>query len=138
MFIKSPFSCKLHILLYYNKKDKKKMNQTIYDLILIGIAAITTFCCGHYRFLLLARNTVCLLRYKKVSESLPPAIMAVLVVYCIKDSISSPGSGTIVGNCCLVVIGLHLWKKIHCFRSLAERLYIWYAFAFFLLVSGSH
>lgn len=49
---------------------------------------------------------------QKVSESLPPAIMAVLVVYCIKDSISSPGSGTIAtGIAVLAVIGLHLWKR---------------------------
>lgn len=70
------------------------MNQTIYDLILIGIAAITTFLLRALPFLLFGGKHSMPSTVQKVSESLPPAIMAVLVVYCIKDSISSPGSGT--------------------------------------------
>lgn len=88
------------------------MNQTIYDLILIGIAAITTFLLRALPFLLFGGKHSMPSTVQKVSESLPPAIMAVLVVYCIKDSISSPGSGTIAtGIAVLAVAGLHLWKR---------------------------
>ena len=60
------------------------MNQTIYDLILIGIAAITTFLLRALPFLLFGGKHSMPSTVQKVSESLPPAIMAVLVVYCIK------------------------------------------------------
>lgn len=88
------------------------MNRTIYDLILIGIAAITTFLLRALPFLLFSGKHSMPSTVQKVSELLPPAIMAVLVVYCIKDSISSPESGTIAtGIAVLAVIGLHLWKR---------------------------
>lgn len=49
------------------------MNQTIYDLILIGIAAITTFLLRALPFLLFGGKHSMPSTVQKVSESLPPA-----------------------------------------------------------------
>lgn len=88
------------------------MNRTIYYLILIAIASVTTFLLRALPFLLFGGKHSMPPMVQKVSEALPPAIMAVLVVYCIKDSLVSMGSGTIAtGIAVLVVIGLHLWKR---------------------------
>lgn len=88
------------------------MNNTIYYLILIGIAAVTTFCLRALPFLLFGGKHSMPPIVQKVSEALPPAIMAVLVVYCVKDSITALGNGTLsAGIAVLVVVGLHLWKR---------------------------
>lgn len=109
------------------------MNQTIYDLILIGIAAISTFLLRALPFLLFGGKHSMPSTVQKVSELLPPAIMAVLVVYCIKDSISSPGIAV------LAVIGLHLWKRNTLLSIFGGTAVYMVCIRFLpLLVSGSH
>lgn len=63
-----------------------------------------------------------------------------IVVYCIKDSISSPGSGTIAtGIAVLVVIGLHLWKRNTLLSIFGGTAVYMVCIRFLpLLVSGSH
>ena len=49
---------------------------------------------------------------KAVADKLPPAIMAILVIYCIRDVLVQPGTGLGVSLIALVVVvGLHVWKK---------------------------
>ena len=115
------------------------MNQTIYDLILIGIAAITIFAAGITVFAFWRKTQYAFYGTESIGI-IAAAIMAVLVVYCIKDSISSPGSGTIAtGIAVLAVAGLHLWKRNTLLSIFGGTAVYMVCIRFLpLLVSGSH
>lgn len=49
---------------------------------------------------------------KEIADKLPPAIIAVLVIYCLKDHLTVPGTETIAAAIAIAgVVILHLWKR---------------------------
>ena len=47
-----------------------------------------------------------------LGKVLPPAVIAMLVVYCLKDiSFATPANWLPKAIACVVVAGLHIWKK---------------------------
>ena len=81
------------------------MNNTIYPLAVIGVIAVVTWALRAFPFLLFGNRTLPkVIRY--LGKALPPAIMTVLVIYCLRDiSFSqSPFGIPELAACALVVI----------------------------------
>ncbi|HKM34450.1 MAG TPA: AzlD domain-containing protein [Lachnospiraceae bacterium] len=83
-----------------------------YSVLLILIAAVITFALRAVPFLLFRGTHHMPPLVKKIADLLPPAIMAVLVIYCLKGSLVNLGVDTLASTIAvLVVIGIHLWKR---------------------------
>ena len=83
-----------------------------HSLAIVAVAALVTAGLRFLPFLLFGENrkTPQIITY--LGTVLPFAIMGMLVVYCLKDvSFSAPGGWLpqLIG--CLVVAGLHIWKR---------------------------
>ena len=81
------------------------MNNTIYPLAVIGVIAVVTWALRAFPFLLFGNRPLPkVIRY--LGKALPPAIMTVLVIYCLRDiSYSqSPFGIPELAACALVVI----------------------------------
>ena len=81
------------------------MNNTIYPLAVIGVIAVVTWALRAFPFLLFGNRPLPkVIRY--LGKALPPAIMTVLVSYCLRDiSFSqSPFGIPELAACALVVI----------------------------------
>ena len=81
------------------------MNDTIYPLAVIGVIAVVTWALRAFPFLLFGNRPLPkVIRY--LGRALPPAIMTVLVIYCLRDiSFSqSPFGIPELAACALVVI----------------------------------
>ena len=81
------------------------MNNTIYPLAVIGVIAVVTWALRAFPFLLFGNRPLPkVIRY--LGKALPPAIMTVLVIYCLCDiSFSqSPFGIPELAACALVVI----------------------------------
>ena len=81
------------------------MNNTIYPLAVIGVIAVVTWALRAFPFLLFGNRPLPKgIRY--LGKALPPAIMTVLVIYCLRDiSFSqSPFGIPELAACALVVI----------------------------------
>ena len=81
------------------------MNNTIYPLAVIGVIAVVTWALRAFPFLLFGNRPLPkVIRY--LGKALPPAIMTVLVIYCLLDiSFSqSPFGIPELAACALVVI----------------------------------
>ena len=81
------------------------MNNTIYPLAVIGVIAVVTWALRAFPFLLYGNRPLPkVIRY--LGRALPPAIMTVLVIYCLRDiSFSqSPFGIPELAACALVVI----------------------------------
>ena len=81
------------------------MNNTIYPLAVIGVIAVVTWALRAFPFLLFGNRPLPkVIRY--LGKALPPAIMTVLVIYCLRDiSFSqSPFGIPELAACALVVI----------------------------------
>ena len=81
------------------------MNKTMYPLAVIGVVAVVTWALRAFPFLLFGNRPLPkAVRY--LGKALPPAIMTVLVIYCLRDiSISqSPFGIPELAACALVVI----------------------------------
>ena len=81
------------------------MNNTIYPLAVIGVIAVVTWALRAFPFLLFGNRPLPkVIRY--LGKVLPPAIMTVLVIYCLRDiSFSqSPFGIPELAACALVVI----------------------------------
>ena len=81
------------------------MNNTIYPLAAIGVIAVVTWALRAFPFLLFGNRPLPkVIRY--LGKALPPAIMTVLVIYCLRDiSFSqSPFGIPELAACALVVI----------------------------------
>ena len=81
------------------------MNNTIYPLAVIGVIAVVTGALRAFPFLLFGNRPLPkVIRY--LGKALPPAIMTVLVIYCLRDiSFSqSPFGIPELAACALVVI----------------------------------
>lgn len=99
------------------------MNSTINSIMLIAVAAIVTLLLRAFPFIVFSGKRQMPKKVKKLVDLMPVVIMAVLVVYCIKDdikkiidifhsysltSLKSPLAAllSIAG-----VAGIHLWKR---------------------------
>ena len=81
------------------------MNNTMYPVAVIGVIAVVTWALRAFPFLLFGNRPLPkVIRY--LGKALPPAIMTVLVVYCLRDiSFSqSPFGIPELAACALVVI----------------------------------
>ena len=90
------------------------MNNTIYPLAVIGVIAVVTWALRAFPFLLFGNRPLPkVIRY--LGKALPPAIMTVLVIYCLRDiSFSqSPFGIPELAACVLVVILQALRKNMY-------------------------
>ena len=90
------------------------MNNTIYPLAVIGVIAVVTWALRAFPFLLFGNRPLPkVIRY--LGKVLPPAIMTVLVIYCLRDiSFSqSPFGIPELAACALVVILQALRKNMY-------------------------
>ena len=90
------------------------MNNTIYPLAVIGVIAVVTWALRAFPFLLFGNRPLPkVIRY--LGKALPPAIMTVLVIYCLRDiSFSqSPFGIPELAACALVVILQAVRKNIY-------------------------
>lgn len=85
------------------------MNNTI---LLIVVAALVTFCLRGMPFVVFSGKREMPPFVKNVADLMPAAIMAVLVIYCIKGDIVTLSMGSVAtAVSALAVILLHLWKR---------------------------
>lgn len=82
------------------------------DIATVIIAGIITFAIRAVPFILFGGKKQMPMFIKQIAEKLPPMIIAILVIYCIKDVTLQDMTkvyATIVGM--ISVIGLHLWRR---------------------------
>lgn len=80
-----------------------------HSLLLIAVMSVVTILLRFLPFLLISKNTPKAVLY--LGEVLPRAIMAMLVVYCLKNvSLVSAPYGIPEAVCVLLVVILHKWK----------------------------
>ena len=86
------------------------MNREVYAMLVIAVCAIITFLLRAAPFLLFrGREVPASVTY--LGRALPTAIMAALVIYCMKDvSFAAPGGWAPRFIACGVTVALHLWK----------------------------
>ena len=87
------------------------MSPAIHAVLAIAVMAVVTFLTRALPFLLFDRggNPPKLVLY--LGRVLPPAIIAMLIVYCLRGvSFSTPGGWVPQLLCVAVVVALHLWK----------------------------
>lgn len=88
------------------------MIDVTHSILLITITAVITFGLRAVPFLLFGGSKAMPPIIKTIANKLPPAIMAVLVIYCLKSDITAIGSGTAVSAIAVItVVGVHLWKR---------------------------
>ena len=82
------------------------------ELILVFIMALITFVTRALPFVLFDHGDHPPKAVVYLGRVLPPAVMAMLIIYCLKDvSFLSPGGWVPALLSCVVVILLHLWKN---------------------------
>ncbi len=99
------------------------MSRTAYSVLLILIAAFVTLALRAFPFVVFGGARTMPEKVKKVVDRMPPAIMAVLVIYCIKADIlglreaitnldgSNICSVIATAISLLVVVIVHLWRR---------------------------
>ncbi len=81
-------------------------------LVLIATAAIVTVLLRAFPFVLFGGNREMPEMIHKIADIMPPAIMAVLVVYCLKSSIVSVTMESLAAFiAAAVTVAVHLWKR---------------------------
>ena len=87
------------------------MNNTIYPLAVIGVIAVVTWALRAFPFLLFGNRPLPkVIRY--LGKALPPAIMTVLVIYCLRDiSFSQSPFGIPELAACALVVILQVTRK---------------------------
>lgn len=84
----------------------------VHSISIIGIVAICTLLTRALPFWVLGGKKEIPKTVQYLGKVLPPAIMAILVVYCIKNvNIFSGSRGLPEAIAIALVTGLHLWKK---------------------------
>lgn len=88
------------------------MNNTVYALLAVLICAVCTFLLRFAPFALFSGKRSMPPAVQKVASKMPAAIIAVLVVYCLK-SVPAADLPTVLTNLISVaaVVALHLWKR---------------------------
>ena len=83
----------------------------LHSVALVLVMAFVTFATRAIPFLLFDREKEPPAVVMRLSRTLPPAIMAMLVVYCLKDvSFASAGGWIPAAMACAAVVALQLWK----------------------------
>ena len=78
----------------------------------IAVMAVVTFLTRFLPFLLFDRGDSPPKLVLYLGRVLPPAVIAMLIVYCLKGvSFATPGGWVPAALSCLVVVLLHLWKS---------------------------
>jgi len=87
------------------------MSNTIYPLAAIGVVAVVTWVLRGFPFLLFGNRPLPKgIRY--LGKALPPAIMTVLVIYCLRDTaVSRPPYGLPELAACVLVVILQVVRK---------------------------
>ena len=79
--------------------------------LIIAVMAICTFITRVIPFALFGGKREMPPFMKKLADILPLSMIALLVVYCLKDTVSlSISQNSVTFFACAVVCGLHLWK----------------------------
>lgn len=88
------------------------MLDTVSSLIMIAVVAVATFATRAASFLAFPKDKEIPPSVKYIGMVLPPAVIGMLVVYCLKTtSVLAYPYGIPELISCLVVIGLHVWKR---------------------------
>lgn len=88
------------------------MLDTVSSLIMIAVVAVATFATRAASFLAFPKDKEIPPSVKYIGMVLPPAVIGMLVVYCLKTtSVLAYPYGIPELVSCLVVIGLHVWKR---------------------------
>lgn len=88
------------------------MLDTVSSLIMIAVVAVATFATRAASFLAFPKDREIPPSVKYIGMVLPPAVIGMLVVYCLKTtSVLTYPYGIPELVSCLVVIGLHVWKR---------------------------
>jgi len=83
-----------------------------HSILLIAVAAVITFALRAVPFLIFSGNRTMPESIKRVADLLPAAIIAVLVIYCLKADIVTLGMNTLASALgVIVVVTLHLLKR---------------------------
>lgn len=88
------------------------MSPTLYMVLTVSVCAVCTFATRAIPFLLFGRSERPpeLVRY--LGKMLPPAVMSVLIIYCLKDVDFTSISQVVPQLISIaVVVLLHLWKR---------------------------
>ena len=81
-------------------------------ILLIAVAAVVTFVLRAIPFVVFSGNREMPPFIKRVADLMPAAIMAVLVLYCLKGDIAVLSmNSAVTAVSVLVVVLLHLWKR---------------------------
>lgn len=92
------------------RKGAAVMN-TGHSILLIAIASGITFLIRAFPFLVFKKRQMPAF-LKEIADKLPPAIIAVLVIYCLKGPLTVLGTETIAAVIAIAgVVILHLWKR---------------------------
>ena len=84
---------------------------TGHSILLIAIASGITFLIRAFPFLVFKKRQMPAF-LKEIADKLPPAIIAVLVVYCLKGPLTVLGTETIAAAIAIAgVVILHIWKR---------------------------
>ena len=82
-----------------------------HSILLIAIASGITFLIRALPFLVFKKRQMPAF-IKEIADKLPPAIIAVLVIYCLKSPLTVFGTETIAAAIAIAgVVILHLWKR---------------------------
>ena len=82
------------------------------SLIMIAVVAVATFATRAFSFLLVPKGKEVPESVRYIGKVLPPAIIALLVVYCLKSTtILAYPYGLPELIACVAVIALHVWKR---------------------------
>lgn len=88
------------------------MLDTTSSLIMIAAVAVATFATRAASFIVFPKGKEIPGKVIFIGRVLPPAIIGMLVVYCLKStSVLSYPYGIPELIACLVVVGLHVWKR---------------------------
>lgn len=83
-----------------------------HSILLIAITALITFILRAIPFLIFHGKQGMPVFVKTIADKLPPAIIAVLVVYCLKGSLTQIGTESLAAAAALIIVVLlHLWKR---------------------------
>ena len=87
------------------------MNNTIYPIAVIGVTAVVTWALRAFPFLLFgSRPLPDIIQY--LGKALPPAIMTVLVIYCLREtSVRQAPYGIPEFIACALVVSLQIFRK---------------------------
>lgn len=83
-----------------------------HSLLLVGITALVTYLLRAIPFWIFNGKKSMPPLIKKITDLLPPAIIAVLVIYCVKADIVTLSMGSVASLVALASVALvHLWKR---------------------------